>query len=148
MIFAGCVCWRFTLKPIILHSSNAHNPLGQVKYVITREYFYPTYYLQIISSYVRADSRFAPSQWETALLCNDVSRWLGANLESALYTENKTMLYVMQSYLRGWQNRQNIFRAALHKDITCSQVLFSLIDVSNLPSLQFRKSLDCTSAVS
>ena len=32
----------------------------------------------------RADSRFAPSQWETALLCNDVSYWLGASLESAL----------------------------------------------------------------
>ena len=32
----------------------------------------------------RADSRFAPSQWETALLCNDVSHWLGTNLESAL----------------------------------------------------------------
>ena len=32
----------------------------------------------------RAVSRFAPSQWETALLCNDVSHWLGANLESAL----------------------------------------------------------------
>ena len=36
-------------------------------------------------TYIRADSRFAPSQWETALLCNDVSHWLGANLESALY---------------------------------------------------------------
>ena len=33
----------------------------------------------------RADSRFAPSQWETALLCNDVSHWLGASLESALW---------------------------------------------------------------
>ena len=30
----------------------------------------------------RAYSRFAPSQWETALLCNDVSHWLGASLES------------------------------------------------------------------
>ena len=30
-------------------------------------------------------SRLVPSQWETALLCNDVSRWLGASLESALY---------------------------------------------------------------
>ena len=29
----------------------------------------------------RADYRFAPSQWETALLCNDISHWLGANLE-------------------------------------------------------------------
>ena len=33
---------------------------------------------------VRADSRFVPSQWETALLCNDASHWLGASLESAL----------------------------------------------------------------
>ena len=31
----------------------------------------------------RPDSRFAPSQWETVLHCNDVSLWLGANLESA-----------------------------------------------------------------
>ena len=31
-----------------------------------------------------ADSRFAPSQWETVLLCSDVSHWLGATLESAL----------------------------------------------------------------
>ena len=34
----------------------------------------------------RADSRFALSQWETALPCNDVSHWLGANLDSDLYT--------------------------------------------------------------
>ena len=33
----------------------------------------------------RADSRIALSQWETALLCNGVSHWLGASLESALY---------------------------------------------------------------
>ena len=32
----------------------------------------------------RADSRFAPSQWQTALLCNDVFHWLGANLKSGL----------------------------------------------------------------
>ena len=32
----------------------------------------------------RADSRFASSQWETSLPCNDVSHWLGINLESAL----------------------------------------------------------------
>ena len=31
----------------------------------------------------RADCRFAPSQWEIALLCNDASHWLGASLESA-----------------------------------------------------------------
>ena len=33
---------------------------------------------------IRADSRLAPSQWETLLLSNAVSHWLGANLESAL----------------------------------------------------------------
>ena len=31
--------------------------------------------------YNKADSRIVPSQWETALLCNDVSHWLGAKLE-------------------------------------------------------------------
>ena len=35
--------------------------------------------------YIRVDSRFAPSQWEMPLLCNDISHWLGASLESALY---------------------------------------------------------------
>ena len=34
-----------------------------------------------------ADSKFKPSQWETALHCNDVSHWLGASLESALLPE-------------------------------------------------------------
>ena len=32
----------------------------------------------------RADSRFASSQWQTVLICNDVSHWLGTSLESAL----------------------------------------------------------------
>ena len=32
----------------------------------------------------RADSRFASSQWEMPLFCNNVSHWLGASLESAL----------------------------------------------------------------
>ena len=30
---------------------------------------------------LRADSRFVRSQWETVLLCNAVSHWLGANLK-------------------------------------------------------------------
>ena len=37
-----------------------------------------------LRSNLRADSRFAPSQWEMALICNDISHWLGASLESAL----------------------------------------------------------------
>ena len=35
-------------------------------------------------SHCRVDSRLAPSQWETVLLYNDVSHWLGASLQSAL----------------------------------------------------------------
>ena len=33
---------------------------------------------------LKADFRFAPSQWGTVLLCNDTSHWLGTSLESAL----------------------------------------------------------------
>ena len=33
---------------------------------------------------IRADSRLAPSQWETSLQCNAVPHWLGTNLESSL----------------------------------------------------------------
>ena len=42
----------------------------------------------IYASIGMADSRFAPSQWETALLCNDVSHWLDASLESVLIRDN------------------------------------------------------------
>ena len=38
--------------------------------------------LRVCDCEIRADSRFVPSQWETALLCNDVSHWLGTSLES------------------------------------------------------------------
>ena len=38
----------------------------------------------IVLYWTRAGSTFVPSQWETALLCYDVSHWLGASLESAL----------------------------------------------------------------
>ena len=39
----------------------------------------------MVTHICRAEFRFGRSQWGTALLCNDVSRWLGASLESALY---------------------------------------------------------------
>ena len=40
-------------------------------------------YLKIhIRNYIRAESRFAPSQGEMTLLCNDVSHWLGARISS------------------------------------------------------------------
>ena len=51
----------------------------------TNEFLRPTMFHVFFTIYYRADSRFAPCQWEMALLCNDISHWLGANLESALY---------------------------------------------------------------
>ena len=39
--------------------------------------------IRILIKY-KADSRLAPSQWETLLWSNTVSHWLGANLESSL----------------------------------------------------------------
>ena len=42
----------------------------------------------------RADSWFEPSQWETVLLCNDISHWLGANMESALYWNASVVSFI------------------------------------------------------
>ena len=58
------------------------NIIGSMKY---NTEIFP---LQLVFStlFTRADSRFWPSQWETALLCNNLSHWLHASLESDLYT--------------------------------------------------------------
>ena len=45
----------------------------------------------------RADFRFAPSQWETVLLCNNISHWLGASLESA---QHALWLNGIQNWIR------------------------------------------------
>ena len=50
-------------------------------------YLYKFWQMLIVS--YRADSMFAPSQWETGLLCNDVSHWLDASLKSALFLDCK-----------------------------------------------------------
>ena len=64
-------------------------------------------YKHLLLTQYRADSRIAPSQWETALLCNDVSHWLGAWLESALQYVIKNILYEQSTYflwnlIRSW----------------------------------------------
>ena len=46
-----------------------------------------------------ADTSFVPSQWETALLCNDVSHWLGTILESALQHNTAISLMTADFYL-------------------------------------------------
>ena len=46
-----------------------------------------------IAGGTRADSRFASSQWETALLSNDVSHWLGASIVSAVCCSDNPWFY-------------------------------------------------------
>ena len=55
----------------------------------------------------KADSRFAPSQWERVLLCNDVSHWLVESLKSALFS---IPLLVFDSYPELFQ--EDIFSVA------------------------------------
>ena len=56
-------------------------------------------FLLILNRCPRADSKLAPSQWETTLLCNDITYWLGARLESALYKRWNVNLWVCISCL-------------------------------------------------
>ena len=57
------------------------------------------------SAKVRADSRFAHSQWEMSLQNNGISHWLGANLESELIlglrTANERCRYKVTASLIG-----------------------------------------------
>ena len=55
--------------------------------------------VQYKSSHHRADSRFAPSQWETMLLCNDVSPLNEGNLESTLYLMNDGTRHYVSRFL-------------------------------------------------
>ena len=61
--------------------------------------------VSVIKIYYRADSRLAPSQWETSLQSNAVSHWLGTNLESTLYYTyglGFDLIPVEQYYLPHW----------------------------------------------
>ena len=49
----------------------------------------------------RADSRFAPSQWETSLQSNAVSHWLGANLESAMTRKPTRKIFFISLFTAG-----------------------------------------------
>ena len=64
--------------------------------------------------YIRADSRFATSQWETSLQSNAVSHWLGTNQESAL-------LFAL--WTPGWCNRWIISNWCYRKAITSGCVI-------------------------
>ena len=69
--------WNFNQNMNIFSQENLKKMLAWSQCV--NQYMY-----HITWHVIRADSRFAPSQWEKALLSNSVSHWLGASLESAL----------------------------------------------------------------
>ena len=60
------------------------------------------YYFTNAAIYIWADSRFAPSQWETLLQSNAVSHWLGTNLESALLYIYFTSIKIQWVMLPWW----------------------------------------------
>ena len=69
------------------------------------------------------DSRLAPSQWETALLCNDVSHWLGANLESALRISISSPVIVREEFHESWDDTS--FNDVIDGRVTFSRQQFS-----------------------
>ena len=83
----------------------AHSSLF-LKFIQPRFLFLPP--SEATTEYVfRADSRLASSQWETALLCNDVSHWLGASLESALCVACMMLMCHSSCFLSQLSNNQD-----------------------------------------
>ena len=72
----------------------------------------------------RAHSRFAPSQWETSLLCNDVSHLLGASLESAL---NSPLSECMFLHLPSWMKVTTVVFINFTWVWTCMAMLSLLV---------------------
>ena len=92
--FSICTChtWIASLSLVFLHKDCY---LRLCKRGTIRNIHYETSHVSMNMANIRADSRFAPSQGETALLCNDVSHWLGISLESAMeYDSFINLIYV------------------------------------------------------
>ena len=83
-----------------------------MKFIPTMKSFLNLYVVILLDLFIinyRADSRFAPSQWETSLQRNAVSHWLGANLDSALQLINFALcLYIYFCQTVNNQARNNI----------------------------------------
>ena len=70
-----------------LHSNTVSHWLGvnlaKVYFHTALLHWYQIHFLLVCG--IRADSRLAPSQWETSLQSNAVSHWLGANLAKVYF---------------------------------------------------------------
>ena len=60
--------------------------------------FFKALLYKMINVYCRADSRLAPSQWETSLQSNAVSHWLCTKLEPALHCKHASKSHVQLVY--------------------------------------------------
>ena len=81
--------WPVTRKCFHLMTSSWHNDNVEIRFFWSGSYGYLKQW-EVCRIY-----RFVPTQWETALLCNDVLHWLGASLESALLYIWTYMLHCM-----------------------------------------------------
>ena len=94
----------------------------------------------------RADSRFAPIQWETSLQSNGVSHWLGANLESALALW-VTMLMMGQKVIikkyghnellmahktKGWCCESMPYAGVIFDQVMCKPCVYWIISPINM----------------
>ena len=95
---------------------------------------------------MRADSRFAPSQWETALLWNVGSHWLVASLESALevctcmhisVTEWCITEYLPDTSWDMWDGTEQTLWPFQLNVPRCSSVNWNVIDMSDVHSCLF-----------
>ena len=79
---------------------------------------------------IRADSRFAPSQWETALQSNAVSHWLGASLESVLIIDNTVQChYNTVSFLPNPQSTHHGLPMRARYGVSVSQIWFTVLSL-------------------
>ena len=75
----------------------------------------------------RADSRFGPCQWETALLCNDASHWLGASLESALWLQHWRLPCSLQAVFTCEISSFYIYRYLMVSRMVFCYIIYTLL---------------------
>ena len=72
--------------------------------------------------HTRDQSRYAPSQWETSLQCNDVSHWLGAYLDWSLPHCQKFKIMAM-SLIKLQDFSMAAFCLMLEANLACCHII-------------------------
>ena len=110
---------------ILLYTVLDTSTNGSHKWFIS--HYYTTW--AILASH-RADWRFARSQWEMTLLCNDVSHWLVASLKLALHSYvHHDDVIKWRHFPRYWPFVRGIHRSPVnspHKGQWRGALMFSL----------------------